>query len=138
DASVASALVVEDEVVKELSRRIIRLRQITQHKENIAQLWRRIIPEFMSHAPVEEWAEKANGSAALELERLITTKATEHASKTQTEITVTPVELPVDQFFTLPPGPKHSRVAGRRRTREFPKTAVLRHLGQGPVSCCLL
>lgn len=53
----------------------------------------------MSHAPVEEWAEKAKGSAALELERLIRTKATEHASKTQTEITVTPVELPVDQFY---------------------------------------
>jgi type III restriction enzyme len=121
DATVASALVVEDEVVKELTRRIIGLRQITQHKENIAQLRRRIIPEFMSHAPVVEWTEKAKDSAALELERLIKTKATEHASNTQTETTITPVELPVDQFFTLPLGQKILELLGEDERENFQK-----------------
>lgn len=104
DATVASAVIDEGAVVKELTRRIIGLRQITQHQENIAQLRRRIIPAFMSHAPVQEWTEKAKDSAVLELERLIKTKVTEHASNTQTETTITPVELPIDQFFTLPLG----------------------------------
>jgi len=104
DATVASALVDKDEVVKELTRRVIGLRQITQNKENIAQLRRRIIPHFMEHAPVDEWTEKAKESAVLELERLIRAKVSEHASNTQTETTITPVELPVDQFFTLPLG----------------------------------
>lgn len=75
----------------------------------------------MSHAPVEEWAEKAKGSAALELERLIRTKATEHASKTQTEITVTPVELPVDQFFTLPLGQNILELLGEDERENFQK-----------------
>src|SRR5690625_1114567 len=95
DATVASALIDEHEVVKELTRRIIGLRQITQHQENIAQLRRRIIPAFMSHAPVPEWTEKAKDSAVLELERLIKTKVTEHARNTKTE-TTKPKKKPPD------------------------------------------
>src|SRR5699024_2724810 len=121
DATVASALIAEDEVVKELTRRIIGLRQITQHQENIAQLRRRIIPAFMAHAPVEEWTEKAKDSAVLELERLIKTKVTEHASNTQTETTITPVELPVDQAFTLPLGQDILELLGEDEREHFQK-----------------
>lgn len=121
DATVASALIDEDEVVKELTRRIIGLRQITQHQENIAQLRRRIIPAFMSHAPVEEWTEKAKDSAVVELERLIKTKVAEHASNTQTETTITPVELPIDQFFTLPLGQDVLELLGEDEREHFQK-----------------
>ena len=121
DATVASALIDEEAVVKELTRRIIGLRQVTQHQENIAQLRRRIIPAFMSHAPVQEWTEKAKDSAILELERLIKTKVTEHASNTQTETTITPVELPVDQFFTLPLGQDVLELLGENEREHFQK-----------------
>jgi len=121
DATVASALIDEEAVVKELTRRIIGLRQITQHQENIAQLRRRIIPAFMSHAPVQEWTEKAKDSAVLELERLIKTKVTEHGSNTQTETTITPVELPIDQFFTLPLGQDVLELLGEDEREHFQK-----------------
>src|SRR5699024_2771111 len=121
DATVASAAIDEDEVVKELTRRIIGLRQITQHQENIGQLHRRIIPEFMSHAPIEEWTEKAKDSAILELERLIKTKVAEHASNTQTESTITPVELPLEQSFTLPLGQGLEELLGEDERENFVK-----------------
>jgi len=121
DATVASAAIDEDEVVKELTRRIIGLRQITQHQENIGQLHRRIIPEFMSHAPIEEWTEKAKDSAILELERLIKTKVAEHASNTQTETTITPVELPLEQSFTLPLGQGLEELLGEDERENFVK-----------------
>lgn len=121
DATVASALVDKDDVVKDLTRRVIGLRQITQHKENIAQLRRRIIPHFMEHAPVDEWTEKAKESAVLELERLIKAKVTEHASNIQTETTITPVELPVDQFFTLPVGQEVLELLNETQREKFEK-----------------
>jgi len=121
DATVASALVDKDEVVKDLTRSIIGLRQITQSKPNIAQLHRRIIPHFMEHAPVEEWTEKAKESAVAELERLIKAKVAEHASNTQTETTITPVELPVDQFFTLPLGQNVMELLAEEERDQFEK-----------------
>src|SRR5699024_12804979 len=98
DATVASALVDKDEVVKDLTRSIIGLRQITQSKPNIAQLDRRIIPHFMEHAPVEECTEQAKESAVAELERLIKVKVRQHASHAQTKRTNTPIELIVNQI----------------------------------------
>lgn len=121
DATVASALVDKDEVVKDLTRSIIGLRQITQSKPNIAQLHRRIVPHFMEHAPVEEWTEKAKESAVAELERLIKAKVAEHASNTQTETTITPVELPVDQFFTLPLGQNVMELLAEEERDQFEK-----------------
>lgn len=119
DATVASALVGKDEVVKQLTRRVIGLRQITQHKENIAQLRKRIIPAFMEHAPVGEWTEKAKDSAVAELERLIKDKVTQHARNTQTETTITPIELPIDQFFTLPIGQHVLGLLGEEQREKF-------------------
>lgn len=104
DAKVASARVDRDEVVRELTRRVIGLRRVTQNQANIAQLERRIIPQFMDAAPVDEWTEKAKESAVAELERLISDKVNEHASSAQTETKITALELPVDQYFTLPAG----------------------------------
>lgn len=121
NATVASALVDQEDVVKELTRRIIGLRQVTQHQENIAQLRRRIIPEFMLHAPVKDWTDKAKDSAVLELERLIKAKVAEHGSVTQTETTITPIELPVDQFFTLPLGQDARELLGEHEREHFQK-----------------
>ena len=121
DATVASTVVETDEVVKELTRSIIALRQITQTEPNIAQLRRRIIPHFIQHAPVEEWTEKAKESAVAELERLIKTKIGEHASNTQTETTITPIELPVDQFFTLPLGQNALELLSEDQRGKFQK-----------------
>lgn len=104
DAKVASALVDKAVVVKELTRRVIGLRRVTQNQANIAQLEKRIIPQFMAATPVHEWTEKAKESAVAELERLISDKVKAHASSTQTETKITAVELPVDQYFTLPVG----------------------------------
>jgi len=121
DATVASAVIDKDEVVKELTRRIIGLRQITQHQENIGQLHRRIIPEFMSYAPIDEWTEKAKDSAILELERLIKTKVAEHASNTQTETTITAIELPLEESFTLPIGQGIQELLGEDEREQFVK-----------------
>jgi len=121
DATVASTPVNEDEVVKQLTRRVIGLRQITQHNENVAQLRRRIIPHFMENAPVNEWTEKAKESAILELEQLIRGKVAEHARNTQTETTITAVELPVDQFFTLPLGQEVLELLGEAQRDKFQK-----------------
>lgn len=104
DAQVASASVDEQEVVRELTRRVMGLRQVTQSKENVAQLRRRIVPGFMNAAPIGEWTEKARDSAVSELEALLLQAVRNHSSNTQTEITIHPVRLPIDQSFTLPVG----------------------------------
>lgn len=119
DATVASALVDTDQVAKQLTRRVLGLQQITQNKENIAQLQRRIVPAFMAHAPVTEWTEKAKDSAVMELERLIRDKITAHARNTQTETTIIPVTLPIDQFFTLPIGQDVLDLLGEKERGDF-------------------
>lgn len=104
DAQVASAPVNRDDVVRELTRRVLGLRQVTKNQTNVAQLQKRIIPEFMEASPIAEWTEKAKDSAVSELETLILQAVREHASSTRTEITIRPVRLPIDQKFTLPVG----------------------------------
>lgn len=119
DATVASAAVNEDDVVRELTRRIIGLRQITQTTSNIAQLRKRIIPQFMHAAPVEAWTQKAKDSAVAGLEQLIRTKIRDHASNIQTETTITAVEIPIDQSFTLPVGQQVLSLIGEDQRSEF-------------------
>lgn len=121
DATVASALIDKREVTKQLTRRVVGLHQITQNIENVNQLSKRIIPEFIENAPVDQWTEKAKDSAVTELEGLITSKIKEHASNTQTQTTITPVVLPVDQFFTLPMGQDVLNLLGEEERLEFQK-----------------
>lgn len=104
DAKVDSALVDKADVVRELTRRVAGLRQVTKNHANIAQLEKRIIPQFMAATPVHEWTEKAKESAVAELEKLIADKVKAHASNAQTETKITALELPVDQHFALPIG----------------------------------
>lgn len=127
NATVASAAVKEEDVVKELTRRIIGLRQITQNTSNIAQLSKRIIPEFMRAAPVEAWTQKAKDSAVAELEQMIRIKIRDHASNIQTETTITAVEIPVDESFTLPVGEQILSLIGEDQRSEF---AVRKFYGQ--------
>lgn len=119
DAQVASALVDTSDVVRELTRRVIGLRRVTQNSANIAQLEKRIIPQFMADAPVASWTEKAKESAVGELEKLIADKVKEHGSSTQTETQITPVELPIDQYLTLPLGQDVIGLLAEDQQREF-------------------
>lgn len=127
NATVASSSVSEDEVAKELTRRIIGLRQITQNKANIVQLSKRIVPKFMRAAPVEAWTQKAKDSAVDELEQLIKSKIRDHASNIQTETTITAIEIPVDQSFTLPIGEQVLSLIGEDQRADF---AVRKFYGQ--------
>ncbi len=104
DAKVASALVDKADVVRELTRRVIGLRRVTKNPANIAQLEKRIIPQFIEATLVKEWTEKAKDSAVAEIERLIADKIKAHAGSIQTETKITALELPIDQYFALPVG----------------------------------
>lgn len=104
DARVASTLVSEEQVAKELTRRVLGLRQVTKSQANVTQLRRRIVPDFMDAAPISEWTEKAKDSAVSELEALLVDAVKQHARNVQTEVTINPVELPIDDSFTLPVG----------------------------------
>ncbi|MBF6672800.1 DEAD/DEAH box helicase family protein [Glutamicibacter sp. FBE19] len=104
DVTVDSELIEADAVVKESTRRVVSLGQLTQSSTNITQLKNRVVPRFIRKAAIKDWTEKAKDSAVSELERLILSKIKEHASRTKTEITVHPVELPIDQSFVLPLG----------------------------------
>lgn len=104
DVKVESAQVDKAAVAAELTKRVVGLRQLTQTESNVRQLKSRIVPQFMKAAPVTAWTEKAKASAINELERLIASKVKEHESRSKTETTVHPIELPVDQSFDLPLG----------------------------------
>ncbi|CAI36683.1 DNA restriction-modification system, restriction enzyme [Corynebacterium jeikeium] len=104
DAEVESAPVAEDVVIKELTRRVFGLGVVTQDKKNAITLARYILPTFMQNAGIDHWTEKAKQSAVDELVALVNAKAKEHASNLQTETTIVPVELPIDEVVTLPFG----------------------------------
>lgn len=104
----------------------------------VAQMKRHIIPAFMEDAPVVEWTEKAKDSAVVELERLIRDRVTAHASNTQTETTIVPVELPVDQFFTLPVGQEMLDLLAEEQRGEFEKRKFYGPWAKGlfPAAAC--
>ncbi|OIR42719.1 DEAD/DEAH box helicase [Corynebacterium sp. NML130628] len=104
DAEVESAPVAEDIVVKELTRRVFGLGVVTQDKKNAVALSKYVLPTFMDNASIDHWTEKAMQSAVDELVALVNEKAKQHASNLQTETTIVPVELPIDQVVTLPFG----------------------------------
>lgn len=104
DAEVESAPVAEDIVVKELTRRVFGLGVITQDKKNAVALSQYVLPTFMDNAGIDHWTEKAKQSAVDELVDLVNEKAKQHASNLQTETTIVPVELPIDEVVTLPFG----------------------------------
>ncbi|MDK8846877.1 DEAD/DEAH box helicase family protein [Corynebacterium sp. MSK297] len=104
DAEVESAPVAEDAVIGELTRRVFGLGVVTQDKKNAIRLAQYVLPTFMANAGIDHWTEKAKQSAVDELVALVNDKAKEHASSLQTETTIVPVELPIDQVVTLPFG----------------------------------
>lgn len=104
DVKVDSARVDSPEVAKELTRRVVGLRQFSQSESNIRQLKNRIVPQFMEAAPTTSWTEKAKDSAINELESLIQSKIKAFASSSKTETIVHPIELPIDKSFDLPMG----------------------------------
>lgn len=119
DATVASSLIHPELVLKQLTKRVLGLRQVTYTEDNVKQLKMRIIPAFMSYAPVSIWTEKAMDSAVLELERLLRESVTKHAQNIQTDTTITPIELPIDQFFTLPVGEKMVALLSEEKRTDF-------------------
>lgn len=104
DAEVESAPVAEDTVIGELTRRVFGLGVVTQDKKNAITLAQYVFPTFMANAGIDNWTEKAKQSAVDELVALVNDKARQHASSLQTETTIVPVELPIDQVVTLPFG----------------------------------
>ena len=104
DAEVESAPVAEDVVIKELTRRVFGLGVVTQDKKNAITLAQYVLSTFMANAGIDHWTEKAKQSAVDELVALVNAKAKEHASNLQTETTIVPVELPIDEVVTLPFG----------------------------------
>lgn len=104
DAEVESAPVAEDDVIGELTRRVFGLGVVTQDKKNAITLAQYVLPTFMANAGIDHWTEKAKQSAVDELVALVNDKARQHASSLQTETTIVPVELPIDQVVTLPFG----------------------------------
>lgn len=96
----------ESEVRTELIRRVLTTGVVSNDPENRQQLTQRIVPTFMDHAGIESWTEKAKFSAAEELRTLVVTEMTQAASQAKTKTTITPVELPIDDSFTLGFGKK--------------------------------
>ena len=104
DAEVESAPVAEDTVIGELTRRVFGLGVVTQDKKNAITLAQYVLPTFMANAGIDHWTEKAKQSAVDELVALVNEKARQHASSLQTETSIVPVELPIDEVVTLPFG----------------------------------
>lgn len=104
DAEVESAPVAEETVIGELTRRVFGLGVVTQDIKNTITLAQYVLPTFMANAGIDHWTEKAKQSAVDELVALVNEKARQHASSLQTETTIVPVELPIDQVVTLPFG----------------------------------
>lgn len=104
DAEVESAPVAEGAVIGELTRRVFGLGVVTQDKKNTITLAQYVLPTFMANAGIDHWTEKAKQSAVDELVALVNDKARQHASSLQTETSIVPVELPIDQVVTLPFG----------------------------------
>lgn len=104
DAEVESAPVAEDTVIAELTRRVFGLGVVTQDTKNTITLAQYVLPTFMANAGIDHWTEKAKQSAVDELAALVNDKARQHASSLQTETSIVPVELPIDEVVTLPFG----------------------------------
>lgn len=106
DAEVESAPVAKDVVIKELTRRVFGLGIVTQDRKNSITLEQYVLSTFMANAGIDHWTEKAKQSAVDELVLLVNEKARQHARSLQTETSIVPVELPIDQAVTLPFGKK--------------------------------
>ena len=104
DAEVESAPVAEDAVINELTQRVFGLGVVTQDTKNTVTFAQYVLPTFMANAGIDHWTEKAKQSAVDELVALVNEKSRQHASSLQTETTIVPVELPIDEVVTLPFG----------------------------------
>lgn len=96
----------ESEVRTELIRRVLTTGVVSNDPENRNQLTQRIVPTFMDHAGIDAWTEKAKFSAAEELRALVMAEIKRTASEAKTKTTIVPVELPIDDSFTLDFGKK--------------------------------
>lgn len=96
----------EVEVRTELIRRVLTTGIVSTDPENRNQLTHRIVPTFMEHAGIEAWTEKAKFSAAEELRGLVVAEMKKAASHARAKTTITSVELPINDSFTLDFGRK--------------------------------
>lgn len=96
----------ETEVRTELIRRVLTTGIVSTDPENRNQLTHRIVPTFMENAGIEAWTEKAKFSAAEELRSLVVAEMKKAASHARAKTTITPVELPINDSFTLDFGRK--------------------------------
>lgn len=96
----------EPEVRMELIRRVLTTGIVSNDPENRTQLTHRIVPTFMENAGIKLWTEKAKISAAEVLRSLVITEMKQAEQHARTKIKITPMELPIDDSFTLDFGKK--------------------------------
>jgi len=104
--AVESLRQTEPEVRMELIRRVLTTGTVSNDPENRNQLTQRIVPTFMENAGIDTWTEKAKISAAEVLRSLVLTEMKQAEQNAKTKIKITPVELPIDDSFTLTFGKK--------------------------------
>lgn len=94
-----------EDVKRELIKRVMRTGAVQVTDENDAQLRRSIVPTFIEESGIEQWTEKAMGSAASLLVDLVVAQAKENAAKnTFVDIKIQPTKLPIQTAFALPNG----------------------------------
>lgn len=91
----------ERQVANELTRRVLATGGVSADAANVAQLSRRIVPQFIANTGIEQWTEKAKFSAADELRKIVQAEVKKAASHTRTKTRVLPIELPINDSFTL-------------------------------------
>ena len=96
----------EREVSNELTRRVLATGGVSADAANIAQLSHRIVPQFIANTGIEQWTEKAKLSAANELRILVHGEVRKAASQTRAKTRVFPIELPINDSFSLNFGEK--------------------------------
>ena len=104
--AVESLRQTEPEVRMELIRRVLTTGTVSNDPENRNQLTQRIVPTFMESAGIDVWTEKAKISASEVLRSLVITEMKQAEQNARTKIKIIPVELPIDDSFTLTFGKK--------------------------------
>lgn len=119
-ASVEALPVDTDELSAELTRLVLSSALIERTPSNVAQTARRIVPAFMSAAPVNSWTEETAQSAATALRKLISDAVTAHTKSLRTVVDVRPHLLPIANSYLLSDGEQiHERLSASGTTAKF-------------------
>lgn len=103
-----------------LSRAILKLRSVPNTSGDVMQVKRRIVPRLMQHARVDTWTLPALQSAERLMRQAVERAWKAHEATLHTDVTITPLELPVASRYALPFGESiHSRLNESERGAGF-------------------